>query len=76
MNRYEHGITSLGYKSLDKKSSGSGVKSKIMPNQEITKGLDDQIIKKFEKSKVYSSFRDNILAADIVDMQLISKYDE
>ena len=47
-----------------------------MPNQEITKGLDDQIIKKFEKSKVYSSFRDNILAADIVDMQLISKYDE
>ena len=47
-----------------------------MPNQEITKCLDDQIIKKFEKSKVYSSFRDNILAADIVDMQLISKYDE
>ena len=47
-----------------------------MPNQEITKGLDDQIIKKFEKSKVYSSFRDNILAADIVYMQLISKYDE
>ena len=47
-----------------------------MPNQEITRGLDDQIIKKFEKSKVYSSFRDNILAADIVDMQLISKYDE
>ena len=47
-----------------------------MPNQEITKGLDDQIIKKFEKSKVYSSFRDNISAADIVDMQLISKYDE
>ena len=47
-----------------------------MPNQEITKGLDDQIIKKFEKPKVYSSFRDNILAADIVDMQLISKYDE
>ena len=49
-----------------------------MPNQEITNRLDrlDQIIRKFEKSKVYSSFRDNILAADIVDMQLISKYDE
>ena len=32
------------------------------------------ITKKFEKRKVYSSFKDNIWGADLADMQLISKY--
>ena len=31
------------------------------------------IIRKFEKRKVYSSFRDNIWGADLVDTQLLSK---
>ena len=34
------------------------------------------IIKKFEKIKVYSSFKDNIWGADFSEMQLISKFDE
>ena len=47
-------------KSLDKNSSGSGIKSGIMPNQELVKELNKPIIRKFEKRKVYSSFKDNI----------------
>ena len=34
------------------------------------------IIKKFEKRKVYSPFRDNIWGADLADMQLISKFNK
>ena len=37
-------------------------------NQELAK----QIIKKFERRKVYSSFKYNIWGADLVDMQFIS----
>ena len=46
------------YKSFDKKSSGSGVKSIIMPNQELAEELHKPIIRKFEKQKVYSSCKD------------------
>ena len=48
--------------------------SKIMPKQEIAEELHKPIVKKFEKRKVYSSFKDNIWGADLVDMQLISKF--
>ena len=34
------------------------------------------IIIKFEKRKVYSSFKDSILGADLADMQLISKFNK
>ena len=47
-----------------------------MANQELAEELHKSIIKKFENRKVYSSFKDNICAADIVDMQLISKYNK
>ena len=33
-------------------------------------------IRKFKKRKVYSGFRDNILGADLADMQLISKFNK
>ena len=48
--------------------------SKIMPKQEIAEELHKAIVKKFEKRKVYSSFKDNIWGADLVDMQLRSKF--
>ena len=35
--------------------------------------LHKAIIRKFEKRKVYSSFRDNIWAANLDDMQLLRK---
>ena len=50
------------YKILDKKSSGSGVATE--PNNQHTnehrQSIHRQIIRKFKRQKVYSSFRDNI----------------
>ena len=43
-----------------KSASGSGVKSKVMSNQESADELHKQIIRKFEISKVYPSFKDSI----------------
>ena len=34
------------------------------------------IIKKFQKRKVYSSFRDNIWGVDLADMQSLSTYNK
>ena len=53
---------------------GGPIKGRIMPNQQLTKELYKPIIRKFEKRKVYSSFKDNIFGADFAHMQLISKY--
>ena len=47
------------YKFFDKKSSGSGVAA-TEPNYQLANELHRQIIRKFKKRKVYSSFRDNI----------------
>ena len=55
------------YKSFDKKSSRSGVANE--PNYQLANELHRQIIKKFKKTKVYSSFRDNTWGADLADMQ-------
>ena len=60
------------YKSFDKKSSRSGVANE--PNYQLANELHRQIIKKFKKRKVYSSFRDNIWGVDLADMQSLNKY--
>ena len=68
-DRYQRGLASLVYKFFDKKSTsgstarpsslertGSGIaSSSILANQ-----LHKPIIKKFDKRKVYSQFKDNI----------------
>ena len=59
---------------FDKTSAGSGVKSEIVPNQELAEELHKPIIRKCEKWKVYSSFKDNIWVADLPDMQLINRF--
>ena len=64
------------YNFFDKMSSGANTsggatKSKVMPNKQLAEELHKLIVKKFEKRKVHSSFKDNIWVADIVDMQLI-----
>ena len=38
-------------RSVNKKSSGSGVKNEITPNQELADDLSKPIIRKFEKGK-------------------------
>ena len=77
---YQRGLASMVYKFFDKKSIGSGAKcinTKITPqNEQLVEELDKPIIRKFKKTKVYSAFKDNIWAADLVDMQLLSRYNK
>ena len=47
-----------------------------MPNQQLAEESHKQIIRKFEKRKLYSSFKGNIWSTDLADKQLISKYNK
>ena len=58
------------YKSFDKKTSGSNIKSKNILNKELAEELHKPIIRKFKKKKVHSLFIDNISGAYLADMQL------
>ena len=66
---YQRGLASMVYKFFDKKSTGSGIASSSI----LADGLHKPIIKKFEKRKVYSQFKDNIWGLDLADMQSLSK---
>ena len=70
---YPCGLASIVYKFFDKKTSDDTVKNEIISNKELAEELHKPIIKKFEQTKVHSSFIDNITGADLADMQLISK---
>ena len=63
------------YNFFDKKSTDSGVNILPQFNRQLAEELHIPIIRKFEKRKDYSGFRDNIWGADLADMQLISKFD-
>ena len=73
---YQRGLASMVYKFFDKKSKGSGAKhfnTKHIPqNQQLAEELHKPVIIKFEKRKVYSTFKDNIWDAELADMQLLS----
>ena len=45
-------------------------------NEQLAGQLHKPIIRKFEKRKAHSAFKDNIWGADLADMQLISKYNK
>ena len=62
------------YKFLDKNTSGSGIKNKIISNKELPEELRKPIIRKFKKRKEHSSFIDNIQGADLAGMQILSKF--
>ena len=47
-----------------------------MSDQQLAEELHKLIIRKFNKSKVEPSFIDNIWDADLVDMQLMSKFNK
>ena len=51
------------YTFFDKTSSGTGVDAE--PNYHFENELHRQIIKKFQRQKVYSSFRDNIWGVEV-----------
>ena len=75
---YQRGLASMVYKffdskvaSPDKKSMGSGFvkdSSLILADE-----LHGTVIKKFNKRKVYSQFKDNIWGEELADMQSLSR---
>ena len=77
---YQRGLASMVYKCFESKVSGSGgkhVNTKNTPqNEQLAEELHKPIIRKFEKRKVYSAFKDNIWGVDLADMQLLSKYNK
>ena len=80
---YQRGLASMVYKYFDKKAKGSRVTfanksaiKSIPQNKKLAEELHKPIIRKFKKRKVYSAFRDNIWAADLAYMQLISKFNK
>ena len=73
-NGYRRGLASMVYKFFDKKSKRSGIKNEIKKNQQLANELHKPITRKFKKTKLYPSFKDNIWGVDLADMQLISKY--
>ena len=85
---YQRGLASMIYKffnskvaSGDKKTVGSGTTKsssleRVNENIKLANELHKPIIRKFNKRKVYSSFKDNIWGADLADMQFLSKFNK
>ena len=72
---YQRGLAFMVYKYFESNVSGSGAKL-IPENEQLANELHKPIIRKFEKRKVYSTFKDNIWDVDLEDMQLLSKYNK
>ena len=72
---YQRGLASMVYKFFDKKSTESGTaNSTAEPSSLILADeLHKPVIKKFNKRKVYSQFKDNMWGVDLADMQSLSK---
>ena len=74
---YQRGLASVVYKFYDKKSIGSGFKKLKNTTKSSSSVLADElhksIIRKFNKRKVYSQFKDNIWGVDLADMQSLSR---
>ena len=66
---YQIGLASMVYKFFDKKAMGSGIASSSILADELHKS----VIKKFDKGKVYSQFKDNIWGVDLADMQSLTR---
>ena len=69
------------YTFFDKNTMGSGMVGSsslesINENLKLANELHKPIIGKFNKRKVYSSFKDNIWGVDLADMQLLSKFNK
>ena len=76
---YERGLASMVYKFFDKKSAGSGVATlanESMSYYQLANEVHRQIIRKFKRRKVYSSFKDNIWGVDSADVHSLSKWNK
>ena len=63
------------YKLFDKKSQGKGLANN-KENVQLANKLRKPIIKKINKRKVYSSFKEDIWGVDLADIQLLSKFNK
>ena len=72
---YQRGLASMVYKFFDKKSMGSGIVKDTTKSSSsiLADELHKPIIKKFDKRKVYSQFKNNIWRVDLADMQSLSR---
>ena len=72
---YQRGLASMVYKFFDKKSTGSGITRNTTKSSSsiLADELHKPIIRKFNKRKVYSQFKDNIWGVDLADMQSLSR---
>ena len=63
------------YKFFDKNSTGSGTARNTTKSSSsiLADELHKPIIRKFNKRKVYSQFKDNIWGVDLADMQSLSR---
>ena len=61
------------YKFFDKKSTDSGINTTKPSSSILADELHKPIIKKIDKRKVYSLFKDNIWGVDLADMQSLSR---
>ena len=75
-DEYQRGFAPMVYKSFCKKFAGEDFKNKIAQNQQLAEELNKLIIKKIQKRKVCSPFKDNIWGADLAYMELISKFNK
>ena len=82
---YQRGHSSVVYRFFGKKTAGSGIENENILNQhplnlackakvsdstrEIAEKLQNQVIRKFKKRKVHSTFIGNIWGADLADLQ-------
>ena len=57
---YQRGLASMVYRFFDRKAKVSGIKNEIKQNEQLAEEIYKHIIRKFEKRKVYSAFKDNI----------------
>ena len=62
---YQRGLVSMVYKFFDKKSMGSGIVKDS--SLKLADELDKTVIKKFNKRKAYSQFKDNTWGVDLAE---------
>ena len=76
---YQRGLASMVYKFFDTKASSTDRKtvgSGINENIKLANELHKPSIRKFNKRKEYSFFKDNIWGVDLTDMQLLTKFNK
>ena len=58
------------------KASGGTVRNKSISNTKLTEEYHKPVIRKFNKRKKHSPFIDKIWSEDLVDRQLINKFNK